>query len=170
MIAGKAVRTVHFRAALQPAAALMYKRLLVPIDGGTLTERAITASIELAAQLGASIAGFVVDPLPPAYRRGPGPQEGDDADELTTSAGARQALERFESRARAANVAFEGHCHQASRVDRAIIAAADSHDCDMIVMVTHGRGAFGEFLYGSQTKAVLAGSKLPLLILKVADG
>nr|MCU0967128.1 universal stress protein [Burkholderiaceae bacterium] len=37
--------------------------------------------------------------------------------------------------------------------------------CDMIVMVTHGRGAFGEFLFGSQTKAVLAGSSLPLLVL-----
>ncbi len=35
----------------------------------------------------------------------------------------------------------------------------------MIVMVTHGRGAFGEFLFGSQTKAVLAGSTLPLLVL-----
>jgi nucleotide-binding universal stress UspA family protein len=35
----------------------------------------------------------------------------------------------------------------------------------MIVMVTHGRGAFGEFLFGSQTKAVLSGSRLPLLVL-----
>jgi cytochrome c oxidase assembly protein subunit 15 len=40
-----------------------------------------------------------------------------------------------------------------------------AHRCDMIVLVTHGRGAFGEFLFGSQTKAVLAGSRLPLLIL-----
>jgi nucleotide-binding universal stress UspA family protein len=35
----------------------------------------------------------------------------------------------------------------------------------MIVMVTHGRGAFGEFLFGSQTKAVLADSRIPLLVL-----
>jgi len=47
----------------------------------------------------------------------------------------------------------------------AFVAAAESRGCDMIVMVTHGRGAFGEFLFGSQTKAVLAGSKLPLLVL-----
>jgi nucleotide-binding universal stress UspA family protein len=50
-------------------------------------------------------------------------------------------------------------------VDQAIIQMAESQGCDMIVMVTHGRGAFGEFLFGSQTKAVLAGSKLPLLVL-----
>ena len=61
---------------------------------------------------------------------------------------------------------FDGICHIASRVDKAIVAAAESQGCDLIVMVTHGRGAFGEFLYGSQTKAVLANSKLPLLILK----
>jgi nucleotide-binding universal stress UspA family protein len=35
----------------------------------------------------------------------------------------------------------------------------------MVVMVTHGRGAFGEFLFGSQTKAMLAGCSLPLLVL-----
>ena len=75
-------------------------------------------------------------------------------------------MAKFESYAQAAGVPYEGCFHQASRVDRAIIEAAESHGCDMIVMVTHGRGPFGEFLYGSQTKAVLASSKLPLLILK----
>ena len=47
----------------------------------------------------------------------------------------------------------------------AIVEAAESRGCDLIVMVTHGRGAFGEFLFGSHTKAVLAGSRLPLLVL-----
>jgi nucleotide-binding universal stress UspA family protein len=62
-------------------------------------------------------------------------------------------------------VPFKGYHDQVARIDRAIIAAAESQGCDMIVMLTHGRGAFGEFLYGSQTKAVLAGSNLPLLVL-----
>ena len=74
-------------------------------------------------------------------------------------------LARFEAAAEAAGVPFKGVHDQVARIDRAIIAAAESQGCDMIVMVTHGRGAFGEFLYGSQTKAVLAGSKLPLLVL-----
>ena len=37
--------------------------------------------------------------------------------------------------------------------------------CDMIVMATHGRGTFGELLFGSQTKNVMARSKLPLVVL-----
>ena len=64
-----------------------------------------------------------------------------------------------------AGVPFKGVFDQVPQVDHAIIEAAESQGCDMIVMVTHGRGAFGEFLFGSQTKAVLAGSKLPLLVL-----
>ena len=82
-----------------------------------------------------------------------------------TEAHARQVLAGFEARAGEAGVPFEGHYDQVANVDRAIIAAAESHGCDMIVMVTHGRGAFGEFLFGSHTKAVLAGSMLPLLVL-----
>lgn len=146
----------------------MYQRLLVPLDGDELSDRAIEASIALAQQLGAAITGFVAEPLAPlptsagsvsAIRR--------DAleHEATTGAHARSVLERFEARAKAAGVAFDGVYDHVPRVDRAIIAAAESHGCDMIVMVTHGRGAFGEFLFGSQTKAVLAGSKLPLLVL-----
>jgi nucleotide-binding universal stress UspA family protein len=146
----------------------MYKRILVPVDGNELTDRAIEASIELAQQLGAAITGFVAEPLLP-LPPGPRPQamfqeEVRDHDEMT-AAHAQQVLDKFAAAAAAAGVPFEGYHDQVPRVDRAIIAAAEARGCDMIVMVTHGRGAFGEFLFGSQTKAVLAGSKLPLLVV-----
>jgi nucleotide-binding universal stress UspA family protein len=133
-----------------------------------LSERAIHASIELAIQLGASITGFTVGRLPVSLlRRSSDMMEDDDSDDETaTAASAHRILAHFASCAQAAGVPYEGVYHQAPRVDRAIIETAESHGCDMILMVTHGRGAFGEFLYGSQTKAVLAASKLPLLILK----
>ena len=146
----------------------MYQRILVPVDGSGLSERAITGSIALAQQLGAAVVGFVAEPLmSPAS--GPRRQsllddqaKGHDA---MSEAHARDVLSHFEAKAREAGVPFEGHYDQVANVDRAIIAAAESHGCDMIVMVTHGRGAFGEFLFGSHTKAVLAGSALPLLVL-----
>ena len=146
----------------------MYKRILVPVDGNELTDRAIEASIELAKQLGAAITGFVAEPLLPVP---PGPrphavfqEEVREHDEMT-AAHAQQVLDKFAAAAAVAGVSFEGYHDQVPRVDRAIIEAAESRGCDMIVMVTHGRGAFGEFLFGSQTKAVLAGSKLPLLVV-----
>lgn len=146
----------------------MYKRILVPVDGSELSDRAISASVELARQLGAAITGFVAEPLLPV-RAGPRSRTWDDEDaeehDAMTSAHAKEVLKRFEACARAAGVPFDGYHDQVPRVDRAIIEAAESRGCDMILMVTHGRGAFGEFLFGSQTKAVLAGSKLPLLVL-----
>jgi nucleotide-binding universal stress UspA family protein len=146
----------------------MFRRLLVPVDGSELSERAIDASLELAKRLGATITGFVAEPLqlPPS---GPHAHEQLEdearAHDAATSSHAQQILQRFEARARAAGVAFEGYHDQVPRIDRAIIEAAESRGCDLIVMATHGRGPFGEFLYGSHTKAVLAGSKLPLLVL-----
>jgi nucleotide-binding universal stress UspA family protein len=146
----------------------MYKRILVPVDGSELSDRAIHASVDLARQLGASITGFVAEPLLPAPS-GPRPHLRlvDDAQEhdALTSAHAHDVLQRFEACAREAGVDFDGYYDQVPRIDRAIVEAAESRGCDMILMVTHGRGAFGEFLFGSQTKAVLAGSKLPLLVL-----
>lgn len=147
----------------------MYQRLLVPVDGSELSDRAMTASLALAKPLGATVVGFVAEPLMAALS-GPSqpslrddPIEGHDA---MTEAHAREVLSRFEAQALAVGVAFEGHHDQVPNVDRAIVAAAESHRCDLIVMVTHGRGAFGEFIFGSHTKAVLAGSKLPLLVLR----
>ena len=40
----------------------MYKHLFVPVDGSELSHRAMDGSIALAAQLGARITGFVVEP------------------------------------------------------------------------------------------------------------
>jgi len=146
----------------------MFKHLLVPVDGSELTERAIVASVEFAQQLGASITGFIAEPLAPLPTPGRQAslmrQEAEDHDTMT-AAHASAVLARFEAEAKRAGVPFVGRHAQVPRVDRAIIAAAESQGCDMIVMVTRGRGAFGEFLFGSQTKAVLAGSSLPLLVL-----
>lgn len=147
---------------------MSFKHLLVPVDGSDLSQKAIEASIGLAQQLGAAITGFVAEPLPPTR---PGPispaamQREIAEHEALNAAHAKPVLDRFESAAKAAGVPFHGFYDQVPRIDKAIIDTAESQGCDMIVMVTHGRGAFGEFLFGSQTKAVLAGSKLPLLVL-----
>lgn len=147
---------------------MTFTKLLVPVDGSELTERAITVSIDLARQLGAAITGFVAEPMPPLpaspRTRFLLEQELREHDDMA-AAHARPVLERFSAAAQAAGVPFQGVFDQVPQVDQAIIRMAESQGCDMIVMVTHGRGAFGEFLFGSQTKAVLAGSKLPLLVL-----
>lgn len=146
----------------------MYKRILVPVDGSGLTDRAIGESVDLARQLGATLVGFIAEPLPPVpttVRAVELIEQEDLEHDARTQAHGQPVLARFAQAAEAAGVPFEGHLDRVARVDRAIVAAAESHGCDLIVMATHGRGAFGEFLFGSQTKAVLAGTRLPLLVL-----
>jgi nucleotide-binding universal stress UspA family protein len=74
-------------------------------------------------------------------------------------------LAKFGAKAAEQGVAFDGKFLRTDAVDDAIVSAAAEYDCDLIVMVTHGRGAFGELLFGSHTKNVLARCKLPLLVL-----
>jgi nucleotide-binding universal stress UspA family protein len=147
----------------------MFTRILVPVDDSDLSEKAIQLSVRLARQLGAAITGFIAEPLPPLVSGPRAPalmhQEAVEHDAMTESH-AQAVLQRFEACARAAGVPFEGYHDQVPKVSRAIIAAAESRGCDLIVMATHGRGAFGEFLFGSETKAVLAGCKLPLLVVR----
>jgi nucleotide-binding universal stress UspA family protein len=147
----------------------MYQRLLVPVDGSELSGRAIDESIRLAKQLGAEILGFVVEPAvgiptnigidPDRYQRAATMQEEQTAEH------AHKLLGRFEAQAREAGVAFKGHYARDNNVDAAIAAAAQEQGCDMIVMVTHGRGVFGELMFGSHTKGVMSRCKLPVLVL-----
>jgi nucleotide-binding universal stress UspA family protein len=148
--------------------AAMYKHLFVPVDGSELSRRAMEGSIELAVQLGARITGFVVEPdisfsmvTPDATAYA----ERLRTHEQRNQEHAQALLRQFEERATAAGVAFTGSFLASDAVDERITAEAEKAGCDMIVMVTHGRGPLGEFLFGSHTKQVIARSKLPVLVL-----
>jgi len=88
-----------------------------------------------------------------------------DAHQARTEEHAREVLHRFAAKAAEYGVPFDGKFQRNDSVDDAIVKAAAEFDCDLIVMVTHGRGAFGELLFGSHTKNVLSRCKTPLLVL-----
>ncbi len=145
-----------------------YKKLLVPVDGSELSPHAMAASIDLARQLGAAIVGFVAEPDMPLPNVGTQPAayaRRRDVHETRTDTHAHEVLAQFGELAGAAGVPFTGRHTRTDRVDAAIVDLAGELECDMIVMVTHGRGAFGELLFGSHTKNVLSKSKIPLLVL-----
>lgn len=147
----------------------MYKHILVPIDGSELSKHAIEQSVGLAAKLGARITGFVAEPLAPLPTDSSGMNSylrKTEEHRARTEAHARTVLAEFAALAAAQGVVFEGHFKRTDAVDDAIVAAADEFGCDMVMMATHGRGVFGELLFGSHTKTVLSRSKLPVLVLR----
>ncbi|MEY5100311.1 MAG: hypothetical protein RJA36_3030 [Pseudomonadota bacterium] len=146
----------------------MYQHLFVPVDGSELSHRAMEGSIALAKQLGARITGFVAEPemgMPHSseeirnYARLV--KENDEQNE----AHAKALLGQFEERAAAAGVPFTPHHVTADGINDAIISEAEQAGCDMIVIVTHGRGALGELLFGSHTHKIIQRSKLPVFVL-----
>ncbi|MFC7115166.1 universal stress protein [Natronoarchaeum sp. GCM10025703] len=52
---------------------------------------------------------------------------------------------------------------------RAIVEYADGHDCDLIVMGTHGRGGINRLLMGSVTEGVIRTSDRPVLTVQLGD-
>lgn len=146
----------------------MYKHLFVPVDGSVLSHRAMDGSIDLAKQLGARITGFVVEPDLPVSATSHDAQafaSHIQEHDAKNQAHAKALLDQFEQRAIAADVTFSRLAVTAYSVDHAILEEAEKAGCDMIVMVTHGRGPIGEFVFGSHTKKIIAHSQLPVLVL-----
>jgi nucleotide-binding universal stress UspA family protein len=146
----------------------MFQHLLVPIDGTELSEHAQQASLALAVKLGARITAFVAEPMPPLPHMGSNPGtylRETDRHQQRTEAHAHEVLARFRGKAEEQGVPFIGRFERTDAVDEAIVKTAAEAGCDLIVMATHGRGAFGELLFGSHTKNVISRSKLPLLVL-----
>jgi nucleotide-binding universal stress UspA family protein len=146
----------------------MYQHLFVPVDGSELSQRAIEGSIALAKQLGARITGFVVEPdlalAEVSYNVQTYTKHIQEHDERN-EAHAAKLLGKFEEQVRAAGIEFTGVHVTSGGVDDAIVDEAEKAGCDMIVMVTHGRGPVGEFLFGSHTRKVIARSRLPVFVL-----
>jgi nucleotide-binding universal stress UspA family protein len=146
----------------------MFKHLFVPVDGSELSIRAMDTSIALAASLGASITGFIVESDIPLAAVSASPTvfvQQIEAHEARTEAHAHRLLNAFAERAQAAGVSFASEYRRSDQTDAVIAEVADIVKADLIVMVTHGRGAFGELLFGSHTKNVMSRTKVPLLVL-----
>jgi nucleotide-binding universal stress UspA family protein len=144
----------------------MYEHLLVPVDGSELSDRAMTASVELARKLGAKITGFIAEPFaapPPGIGLGYGAAV--TQHDQATQKHAHAVLSEFERLCHGAGVPFAPYSTQSGHIEDAIIDAARERRCDMIVMITHSRGTLGELMWGSHTKNLLSRCKLPLLVL-----
>ena len=114
------------------------------------------------------VTGFVVEPDLPislANVRGDAFLAGVKKHEMDNEAHASALLDQFAALAAKAGVEFTPHHTTAYMIDHAIMEAAERTGCDMIVMVTHGRNALGEFIFGSHTKKIISQSQLPVLDL-----
>ncbi len=141
-------------------------RILVATDGSALSDKAVATAVELAKSLGVELVAFTTLPVYPYS--GIGESSGVAAADYQARAGA-EASDRL---ARAQRLASEAgvDCHTSMLEDdqpyRAIITAADKHDCGLIVMASHGRRGVHGLMLGSETQRVLTHTQRPVLVVR----
>ena len=147
----------------------MFKRILVATDGSPLSKKAVTSAIAMAAQHGAELVAVTVVPrYPTNYFDGAAVFTPEDIGRIEKqwSDAASTSLEAVARDAEASGVRVRTATVSADLVADAIIAAAQKHECDLIVMASHGRQGLKRLLLGSETQHVLTHSELPVLVLR----
>ena len=148
----------------------MFKIILVPVDGGELSNAAVTHACTFAKEAGAQLTFYYAKP---GYW--PGYYVGDIAigdayvDPAFLAAMERQATNLLADAAqvaRQAGVACETLSTDSDVPHEGIIAAAQSKGCDLIFMASHGRRGTSALLLGSETQKVLTHCKIPVLVYR----
>jgi nucleotide-binding universal stress UspA family protein len=147
----------------------MYKCILVATDGSTLSKKAVTSAIQLAATCGAELIALKVVPrYPQAYFEGSIPLAATEVNRIEAqwTEAAKAALATVQKSAKTKGVDSKAVTVKSDVVSDAIIATAKKHKADLIVMASHGRKGIKRLLLGSETQQVLTHSHIPVLVLR----
>jgi nucleotide-binding universal stress UspA family protein len=138
----------------------MFKNLLVPLDGSSLAESALTVARFLALNLGASVTLLhIIERDAPAAVH--------SERHLTNSEEALVYLDGIAGKVFPAEVVVKTHVHTVEVKDVAQSIADHSEELgpDLIIMCTHGRSGAKEWLFGSIAQQVISIGELPLLLI-----
>ena len=146
----------------------MYKHILVPTDGSTLSLKAAKTAGKLARELGAKVTTLVVTPpYTPAHNGESAVYYAATFTRKEFDKGMKAHAEHALGEARKAlGVEAEGVAVEDRTPWEAIIKHAKSRKCDLIVMASHGRRGLASLLLGSETTKVLTHSKTPVLVCR----
>jgi nucleotide-binding universal stress UspA family protein len=147
----------------------MYQRILVATDGSKLSKKAVSTAIDLAAVCGAELVALKVVPrYPQGYFEGGIALQASDVQlvEKMWAEEAQAIVDGVKKTATTKGVATKALVVKSDVVSDALLAAAKKHDCDLIVMASHGRKGIKRLLLGSETQHVLTHAPIPVLILK----
>lgn len=145
----------------------MFTHVLLPTDGSHLSRAAIEKGVQLAKAVKAKITGITVVSQEQYFL-----YQTDitlQVKEETARQHRLEATRRLETIAKTAaqaGVPCETVCEASDHPYEAIVAAAATHGCDLIVMASHGRRGVAGILLGSETQKVLTHSKIPVLVVR----
>jgi nucleotide-binding universal stress UspA family protein len=147
----------------------MFKHILLPTDGSTISKKAVKRGIDLARKSRARVTALHVVPefklmvdegitmLNPALKK---------RFEDEGRARAQKMLDDIAKQARARGVRCSTLCVASDLPYQQIIATARRKRCDLILMASHGRRGLSSLLLGSETAKVLLHTKVPVLVVR----
>jgi len=147
----------------------MYKKILVATDGSTLSKKAVSNAIDMAALCGAELVAVKVIPrYPQSYFEGGLALQAAEVSrvEKQWAEDGQSIVDAVQQAALVKGVKTKAVTVKSDLVSDAIIAAAKKHKCDLIVMASHGRRGIKRLLLGSETQLVLTHSHVPVLVLR----
>ena len=140
-------------------------KILVPIDGSSFSVKAFNVAIDIAKKHNAKLSILTClekDNLGAWYvDKRINKQIIQNAKKLALG-----YLGKLETRTKKSNIAISMNVVEAKSISQQIIAFANTKKIDLIVIGSHGRTGFKEFLLGSVTNAVSQSAKCPVLIVK----
>ena len=148
---------------------MVYKRIMVPVDGSATSTAGLNEALRLARNqsaklrlihivdemmvFGTSEAGLNIEPVLESMKR-TGKRVLDRAVKLAATRGVRAETELWEN--------------ATGRVAEALVARAKRWRADLIVMGTHGRRGVNRMLLGSDAELVVRNSPAPVLLVRAA--
>lgn len=139
----------------------MFKNLLIPLDGSRLAEAALAPAVFLAQHLHASVILIHI-----IERNAPKAIHGDL--HLTNTEEACAYLETIAAQSFPITTGVEKHVHseEVRNVARSIVEHAGEYGPDLIVLTTHGRSGWRDWVVGSIAQQVITLGKTPVLLAK----
>lgn len=148
---------------------MVYKRILVPVDGSPTSRAGLNEALRLAKDQKAKLklihivdelmifssseAGLNIEPIIESMKRG-GKRILDHAAKFAAARGVRPETELWEN--------------ATGRVAEVLIGRAKRWRADLIVMGTHGRRGVNRLVLGSDAELVVRNSPVPVLLVRSA--
>ncbi|MEJ8813183.1 universal stress protein [Variovorax ureilyticus] len=159
----------------------MYQRILVPIDGGPVSQRGLEEAVQIAKLTqGRLLLVHVIDELSLALAMDAQSGRAGSYLQSVRDEGAR-LLEDAKRGAQAAGIEVETALHERygstvypsviteSSVDETVIAEAKRWKADLIVIGTHGRRGVSRLVLGSSAERILRSAPVPVLLVRAPD-
>ena len=147
----------------------MFTNILIPTDGSEFSQKAVARGIGLAKALGAKVTGyFAAPPATPIVFRNylpSGYAQPEEHQRMIDEAVAKH-LGAVEQAAKAAGVPCECVHSTSDFPDEEILKVATRHNCDLIVMGSHGQSGLRGVLIGSVAQKVINKATIPVMIVR----